>query len=465
MQEPRPASLKKLAIRGTFWTMAGYGSNMAIRFGGNLALTRLLAPEIFGLMALVRTFVDGLELFSDVGLQPNIVRSKRGEEAAFLNTAWTIQVLRGFAIEIASLIIAWPVARYYGESSLLWFIPVLGMATLIRSFASTAVHVLSKRLQVGRETLLRLVRQIAGLIVMIGWAALIDSSVWALVIGSVVGSATYTILSHFIVPKDIPPSWFAWEKEAATEIFSFGRWIFISTILTFLESQVDRLILGKLLTFEQLGIYTLAFFISNIPQQIIRQWSRQVLMPVFSKKVDMPRAEIRAKFWKPRLALTMSVSLLISILAVFADVFVEFLYDDRYQQAGWILSLLAFGIWPRVLTETINPLLLMLGKPGYAAFGNLLKVAYLFAFLPPSFHTYGFLGVAVVMAFNDVPFYLALQVGLVRERLSLFLQDILLTVLALVPLALTTLFRVQLGLGLPFSEVPGIHSLFGILGS
>lgn len=454
MQESSPASLKKLAVRGTFWSIASSGSALLIRFGGNVVLTRLLSPEIFGLNAIVRAFINGLEFFSDVGLKPNIVRSKRGEDPVFLNTAWTIQILRGAIISLCSLIIAWPVSRFYNEPSLLWFIPVVGLASLARSFASTSQHVWSKRLDVRKITLIQLSQQILAIVVMICWALIIGPSVWALVIGSCAGNVYYAVATHIIAPKEIPANRLGWEKDAAREIFSFGIWIFLATGLTFLESQSDRLILGKLLTLSELGVYGLALLVSNIPQAIVSKWSGQVLMPVFSRKIDLPRAQLRKQIWKPRLLFTLGIGSLISVMAVFADVFVDWVYDERFQQAGWMLSILAFGIWPRVLTLTINPLLMMMGKSVYHAAGNALKVVYLLILLPLSFYEFGLVGAVVVVAFNDVPYYLVMQFGLLRERMSLLLQDLILTCLITVPFAVMVALRLLLGFGLPFTGIP-----------
>ena len=78
---------KKRAFQGTALVIAGYGLAQAMRLGGNLVLTRLLVPELFGVMALTKVFITGLNLFSDIGLGPGIIRSTRGKEPAFLNTA------------------------------------------------------------------------------------------------------------------------------------------------------------------------------------------------------------------------------------------------------------------------------------------------------------------------------------------------------------------------------------------
>src|SRR4051812_6290963 len=80
------------AGRSAVWAMLGFGGGQALRFAGNLVLTRLLMPEAFGLMVLVNTFLMGLALFSDIGVGTSVIQNKRGDERAFLDTAWTISV-------------------------------------------------------------------------------------------------------------------------------------------------------------------------------------------------------------------------------------------------------------------------------------------------------------------------------------------------------------------------------------
>jgi O-antigen/teichoic acid export membrane protein len=109
------SSIKKLAIRGAVWTIASYGTSQILRFGSNLILTRLFIPDVFGLMALVYVFISGLHLFSDIGIGTSIIQNKRGDDPVFLNTAWTMQVIRGVGLWICSFLIAWPVAAFYAK--------------------------------------------------------------------------------------------------------------------------------------------------------------------------------------------------------------------------------------------------------------------------------------------------------------------------------------------------------------
>src|SRR5205085_6387616 len=86
---PEPSSLRQRTLRGSVWTSSEYVANVVLRLGSNLVLARLLVPQMFGIMRIVNIFAQGLQMFSDVGIGPVIIQNPRGDEPAFLNTAWT----------------------------------------------------------------------------------------------------------------------------------------------------------------------------------------------------------------------------------------------------------------------------------------------------------------------------------------------------------------------------------------
>src|SRR5688572_8201645 len=92
------APLRKRILRASGWTFIQNGAALLLRLFGNLLLTRLLTPEAFGLMAVVQAFVVALAHLSDVGISQSIVVHRRGDDPAFLNTVWTVQILRGILI-------------------------------------------------------------------------------------------------------------------------------------------------------------------------------------------------------------------------------------------------------------------------------------------------------------------------------------------------------------------------------
>lgn len=444
------SSLKKKAIRGAVWTLFGYGGSQTLRLVSNLILTRLLVPEVFGLMALVQTFQIGLTLFSDIGIRPSIIQNKRGDDPTFLNTAWTLQVIRGFWIWFACTIIAWPVSRFYDDPRFLWLLPIVALNSIFQGFQSTALATLNRRMAIGKLTIFEFQIQIVSLTVMIV-LAWFNRSIWAIVGGMLVSGFLKMLWSHRLVPEHSDR--FAWDKDAIKDLISFGKWIFISTALTFLAMQADRLILGKLFSFEMLGIYTIAFTFADIPKQILGRLSVQVIFPVFSQQKDIPRQILKAKILKKRWIILVALALGLTFLISFGDLIVYILYDERYDAAGWILPILALGIWPLVLSGTIEKALYAFGKPLYSACGYFLKFVYMLVALPLGFSFMGVFGAVIVVALNDIPFYIPVSYGLWRENLTVVYQDIQATILLFVIIAFVLTVRYILGFGLPIDGI------------
>lgn len=444
------SSIKQNAIKAIIWTLLGHGGSQVLRFGSNLILTRLLVPEMFGLMSLTNTFIMGLNLFSDIGISPSIIRSQRGEEPAFLNTAWTIQVIRGILLWLICLIITIPVAKFYGEQRILWIMPIAGFTTVLKGFNSTVMILLNRQLNLGKITIFDFIVQVMSLTVTISWAK-IYPTIWAILGGNLVASFFGMVRSHFLVK--VPKNSFAWDKDAVKEIFSFGKWIFISTAMMFLASQWDRLILGKLFTLEILGVYTIAYTFADLPRQITQNISAKVLFPLIANLVTLKREELRRNILGKRWFILLGTTIIVTILFCFGDFIIFALYDKRYHQAAWMLPILALGLWPLILAITIDKSLMAIGKPVYASIGSTLKFLYMLAGVPIGFQWGGIFGVIIVIAANDILGYLVVNYGLWKEGLSCFQQDVQASLILITLIVITTAFRYWQGWGLPLDQL------------
>lgn len=440
------ASLKKLALNGALWTLVGYGSSQFLRLLGNLILTWLLAREYFGLMALVQTFITGLELFSDVGLGPSVIQNKRGDEPRFLNTAWTLQVMRSLALWLGCFAIAYPASHYYNDDRLLWLLPVVGFGTVLAGFNSTALFTLRRHMQVGKATAFELGTQVIFLGTMILWA-LISPSIWALVGGALIGNVAKLIISHLWL-VDYRHR-FAWNREDLRELFTFGRWIFLSTVMTFFASQTDRLMFGKLVSIEMLGVYSIAYTLSDVPRQVVARMGSSVIFPLVSRQADLPRVELRDRILSKRWLVLAGSAVLLSILTVFGDQFILHFYKPEYHDAAWMLVLLAFWLWHTILYNTMGPCLLGIGRPFFWSLGNGIRFIALLIGVPLGHTLGGIAGVVLAIALSDLPTYLVILVGLSREKLGCAWQDLCSTGLYCGFLGIFLGLRLLLGLGLP----------------
>lgn len=439
-------TLKKQAVRGAFWTVLSFGTSQVLRFGSNLLLTRLLYPEFFGLMALINIFIIGLRLFSDVGIGLSIVQNKRGDDPDFINTAWTVQVVRGFGLWFICLAIAYPVSVLYNEPQLLWMLPVVGLSTIFDGFCSTAPYTLERKLALSKLTLLEIASQLVQISVMLTWAYF-NPTIWALVFGGLVAAMVKMVWTHQLIPEY--RNHLAWDISAVTEIFSFGQWIFLSTALTFMAEQADRLILGRLFPLDLLGIYGVALMLSDVPRQVALALSHRVILPAASRLADLPRPELRAKILRHRQKLLWVLMLGIAILAGWGDQLVAFLYDDRYQKAEWMLPLLAIGIWPRLLCATIETSLYAIHKMQYTTMANFCRLLSTVCGIGLGYQLLQVPGAIIAVALNDVFYYSTVSYGLQREGLGCLSQDLKMTSALVLVLFAIMLLRGYLGLGTP----------------
>ncbi|NJO15361.1 MAG: oligosaccharide flippase family protein [Thioploca sp.] len=223
-------TLKSLAIKGSIWIMIGFGVAQFERLVGNVILTRLLSPEMFGMMSMIGAMLSAVAMFSDVGIRPNIIQSKRGEDPDFLRTAWSMQVVRGIGLTLVAALASWPWSIFSDEPRLFLLGMVLGLTSMISGFNSISLVVHSRRMNIKILTILGIVTSTAGLIAKVTWAWYFPS-VWAFVVGTFVGSIMTLIASHTVLAT-IPMRW-QWETESVREFVRFGRWMFISTALGF----------------------------------------------------------------------------------------------------------------------------------------------------------------------------------------------------------------------------------------
>lgn len=447
------SSIKKLAIRGAIWTVIGYGAGQILRFGSNLILTRLLAPDLFGLMSIVNIFIIGLHLFSDIGLQTNIVQSKRGDDPVFLNTAWTVQVVRGGALWLCCLLLAFPVAQLYEQPQLLWLIPFVGLNSVISGFNSTAIFSLSRHLGIKQLAIYELLGQSVSVATMLIWAWF-NPSILALAAGSIVSALFYLLYSHWLNSKlsSGVPNRFTWEKKSVKELISFGKWIFVSTVMTFLSTQADRLILGTLFTLNLLGIYGIAFALADIPNSVVSAISGKVIYPTYAKFIDLPRAEFRSKMLRNRAPILIALAFGVALMVGLGDLLVQVLYPPEYaKDAAWMLPLLALGSWPLMLTKTTGPVVFALGQPHFSALGGFLSFLFYGIGIPVGFHAFGPMGAVMAVALSNIPLWIVLTYALNREKLSVFSQDIVMSTLFAGFLSCIMVVRELLGFGIPFS--------------
>ncbi len=421
------ASLKRRVASGTIWTIVSYGGGQALRLGGNIVLARLLTRDDFGLMNLVNIFVQGLAMFSDIGIGPSIIQSKRGEEPAFLNTAWTVQVVRGLFLWLLSCVVAKPFAAWYGQPELAQLIPFAALAAVISGFNSTRFFTSGRRIALARVTILDFLGTAIGIAAIIVWTW-VTRSVWALVFGSLVGVAAKMALTYLFLEGE--RNWFAFDLSAFREMTRFGRWVFLSTSLSFLTGQIDRLLLGKFVPIALLGVYGFANQLGSLPPNMALSFTGQLLFPLLAHHSRTDAKAYENALFTARRVILEGAWFLFGGLALVSPAFFHVFYKREFWDAIWMTQLLVIPMWTWMLMLSADRALLAVGDSRTLMISNgaslLGKIAACFAGFQlggiPGF----ILGIAVGNVAGHVPVLLALR----RRGVHILPQDLRYTALA-----------------------------------
>jgi O-antigen/teichoic acid export membrane protein len=416
---PEP-SMGRMFARGSFWALSGFGGGQVLRFASNLILWRMLMPEAFGTMALVSSFLLGLQMFSDVGIGQSIIQNERGDDPRFLDTAWTVQVVRGATLSSVAILLGWPIAEFYAMPDLRWLVPVAGLTAALSGFASTKIFTTTRAVSLRGRTLIDLTSQVVGFVAMLIWA-LVHPSVWALVSGGIVTTATRAVLSHVALPGRYDR--FAWDRGSLDSLVHFGRWIFFSTLATFIAMQSDRLIFGKLVPVATLGIYSIAQIWATAPGGVLGNVIMSVVFPVLARLRNRGQP-IGPAMRKLRVPVLLAAGFMASCLIGGGPALIGTLYDARATNAGWMVQLLAVGIIFGVFENLNTQATLALGYANWSAFSNSAKVAGMFVLIPLGWTFYGFPGAIAGFAGSDALKYVVSSLGTARHRVAAFGQDV-----------------------------------------
>ena len=349
-----PASsgtLRKKIFTSAKLSAVQFGSNIGLRLISTVVLTRLLAPEVYGVFAVVLLYRQLLEMLSDIGIR-DVILTKEGDlDAPFLSTCWTVSILRGALIFLVSgliaLVIFWLQRQgvFSAESSyvdpvLPLAIFVLGGAGFITGVASINRYVYEKNMLFGRVTLGTFLANVVSLIVTIALAYAFHS-IWALVAGAYAHAFFLTVFSFLAFPG--AKLRLALERSSLGVIIDRGKWIMGSSTLTVLSESADRFIFGFVMSSSMFGFYFIARQIFDLGVSFLTSVNAQMGMQVFTELLKKPAVEFRARYYKYRIFFDTLAGLGAGGLFVVMPLAVDLIFDDRYAGVASIAQILIIG--------------------------------------------------------------------------------------------------------------------------
>jgi O-antigen/teichoic acid export membrane protein len=389
-------TLSQRVVKSGFWVFFLRIFNQGFSLLRLIILARILSPNDFGLMGIALLTMSILETFSETGFQQALIQKKE-DIKLYLDSAWTVLILRGFVLFVILYFIAPHAAIFFNAPEAKPIIRVIGFSILFQAFTNIGIIYFQKELEFNKEFIYQLAGTLADFIVAIS-AVLILRNVWALVLGLLAGNLVRLIVSYLVHPYRPHLSS---HLGRAKELFGFGKWIMGSSILIFLLGQGDDIFVGKMLAVTALGFYQMAYRISNAPATEITHVISQVTFPAYSKLQDNPYGLREAYLKTLQLTAFISIPLAAGIFTLAPE------FTTIFLGGKWMPMVPAMQIFCvlgaiRSIVATMGPVFYSTGKPKIGTQLSIMQLLIMVSLIYPLTMKWGIAGTSLAVLLNNL---------------------------------------------------------------
>lgn len=423
---PARASLKSRLVSGGAISIAGYVAGNALRLGSNLVLTRLLAPDAFGLMSAVLSLQMWLMLVSDLGVQAHILNRKGLDDRGYLATAWTMQFARNGAIALVLVLVAAGLALFgprarsagasvFDDARLPAILALAGLAILIDGARALKPLLLARDLKLGRLFAFDLSIQIAQVAATISLAAA-GLGAHSLPLGMICGAAAGLAASHLVAKA--PRFAAGFSRARFAEFFQFGKWLLLSSLVGFVSLRGDQTYLAFVLPGAELGLYAVAAIWITAGRNLFDAVQGRVLHPGLAEIRRERPGDLTAAYYRMRAPYDAAAIAAAFAVMLFAEPAVGVLYTDDYARIADYMRALApaLAFLPYNLLTVV---LMVAGRSRSVLWCVLPSAVAALIGVPTAFALGGAIWAALAMALTpaaELPFKLFLARGEIKIR-------------------------------------------------
>jgi len=321
--------------------MVDAGAQQAMRLVVTVALTRLLAPEAFGLLAMALVFTQLASMLGDLGLGPALIQ-KADLQRKHVTTAFTVTAIVGVILAALFAGLSFPVAAFYEHEEVQPVLAALAVTYLLRGFVGVPRDLLRRAMDFKGLALVSLTAVASGGVVGIVMAVS-GAGVWALV-GQVLVEGVVSTLGVLLAARRNPMSRpaFGFDSDALRDLAHFGIFVTGTRLAYYATTNADNLVVGKVLGAASLGLYNLAYRLMLLPILKVADVVATVSMPAMATiQNDTPRLRQAVQRAIGHIGL---VCFPVSVgFAVVAPALVPAVFGDRWLGAVVCVQILALN--------------------------------------------------------------------------------------------------------------------------
>lgn len=397
-----------------------------------LFLTRILAPEAFGLIAMATVVFELSNTFINSGLSTALIRSKTVSSKDLNTVFYTNLFLSSLAYGL--LFFAAPyISSFYNQPELTELIQVMGIVVLINAVKIIQISIFTRDMdfksQMKANTLGVVVSGVLAFT-----AAVYDFGVWSLVV-QMLSSVLFSSLVLWFISKWRPSLEFS--MESLTRLFGFGKNLLAERMLEVLFQNSYILVIGRCFSAEVTGLYFISKKVSNLISQQLTGAVQQATLPALATIQD-DNDSLKHKYRQIMQLMMFIIAPIMALLAGLSPTLFSLAFDEHWAPAVPYLQLLCIvgTLYPihalnmnllnvkgrsdlilkvGLLKKSVNLTLLLLAIP-YGVYGIVLSqvLASILALIPNTYFSFKLVGYSLIEQIQDVlkPIISALLAGL-----------------------------------------------------
>jgi O-antigen/teichoic acid export membrane protein len=342
-------SLRKSGKKGMLWSFLIQGGTQVINFIVTVLLARLLLPEQFGLIGMIAVFIAISRALLDGGFISSLIRTKDVDNVDY-STVFFVNLISSLILYGLLFITAPFIADFYEEEILINIIRVLGVVLIINAFSLVQSAKLNKALQFKTQFKLQLPSLLISALVSI-WMAYNDYGVWSLVAKDLIYAMLATIQLWWYA-KWIPS--FVFDKDKFKYHFNFGYKLSLTQIINTSFNNLYNVIIGKYFSAAQLGYFTRARSLEQLPTGFFYNAFNRVFYPLLSQINDDDQ-QLKRVYSKLMRLVVFIVTPILVYLGVVAEPFFRWLLTEKWLPAvPYFQLLLISGIFFPIHQYNLN---------------------------------------------------------------------------------------------------------------
>lgn len=358
--------LKKVVLKGVKWSSYSSLTVAAIQFISIILLGIFLEKNEMGQIAIIQTIVGITIIFLDMGISNAVVHLKNITEEQLSSVYW-VNIVSGIFFTMAIYLSAPIIADFYKSNQLNLYIETVSLSFIILSISRLYKFLFIKKIllkEIAISEILSYALAFVSLIILLKLNYKVFAFIYSILVRSVIQS-----LYLFIKGIQIFKPTLRYNHKSLKQLFNYGLFNLGQNITVYFNSQLDTILIGRLLGMEVLGVYSIAKNLASKPLQLISPVISKITFPLMSK-VQFDNDRLKEIYIKSVQYLFSIVLIIYVVMSIESSDLIQIIYQEKYNDSIKLLQLLTFLFIVNAIGNPIGSLILASGKVNLGFYWN-----------------------------------------------------------------------------------------------